>query len=146
MKVTVPVPMPPPQPDAATTAPKKRNKVKAPRPETVEPAPAAKDDSAKSDSAKDRAAKEPKPRLGVELAPVPAEVADYLELDGDAFQVVRVMDDMPAARKGLKPRDILLEVNGTPIHAFDDVVKALDGVDPDTVKVVVLRKGQRKEL
>lgn len=146
MKVTVPAPLPPPQPDAATTAPKKRNKVKAPKPETVEPAPDAKEDSAKDRATKEGAAKEQKPRLGVELSPVPADVADYLDLDGEAFQVVRVMDDMPAARKGLKPRDILLEVNGKAIHAFDDVVKALDGTDPDTVKVVVLRKGQRKEL
>jgi hypothetical protein len=132
----------PPQPDTATPAPKKKNKVKAPKPETPEPETANKIQAGE----KGDAPPEQKPRLGVELAPVSSEVADYLGLEGETFQIVRVMDDMPAAKKGLKPRDILLEVNGTPIHAFDDVLKALDGADPNKVKVVVLRRGQRKEL
>jgi PDZ domain-containing protein/HEAT repeat protein len=140
-RVVIPTP---PQPDTATVTPKKKNKVKAPKPETPDQAQAG----AQREAAPEPKATEstPKPRLGVELAPVASEVADYLDLDGDAFQIVRVMEGMPAAKKGLKPRDILLEVNGQPIHAFDDVVKALDGADPNTVKVVVLRKGQRKEL
>jgi S1-C subfamily serine protease len=111
--------------------------VKAPKPETPERAPAG--------GASD-AAPVQKPWLGVELSPVSADVADYLELDGDAFQVVRVLDDTPAAKRGMKPRDILLEVNGKAIHAFDDVLKALDGADPNAVKIAVLRRGQRKEL
>jgi hypothetical protein len=126
----------PPQPAPQTVNPKKRGKVKAPKAETLDTAPPPGQDVAPA----------PKPKLGVELAPVPQDVAEYLELDGDAFQITRVMDDMPAARRGLKPRDILLEVNGHAVHAFDDVVKALDGADPNAVKIVVLRRGQRKEL
>jgi hypothetical protein len=130
----VPATPEPPQPNAQTVNPKRRNKLKAPKAETVETLPGQ------------DVAPAPKPRLGVELAPVPQDVAEYLELDGDAFQIVRVMDDMPAARRGLKARDILLEVNGQAVHGFDDVVKALDGADPNAVKIVVLRRGQRKEL
>lgn len=142
----------PPQPDTATVTPKKKNKVKAPKPETPDQAQAGtkREAAPEVETPKGQApnvpANEPKPRLGVELAPVPSDVAEYLELDGDAFQIVRVMDGMPAAKKGLKARDILLEVNGKPIHSFDDVLKALDGADPNEVKVVVLRRGQRKEL
>jgi hypothetical protein len=87
-----------------------------------------------------------KPVLGVELAPVPPEVAQFLDLGGAALQVVRVMDDMPAAKRGLKARDILLEVDGKEVHEFDDVVRALEGADPSKVPLVVLRHGERKKL
>lgn len=87
-----------------------------------------------------------RPVLGVELAPVPPEVAQFLDLGGAALQVVRVMEDMPAAKRGLKARDILLEVDGKEVHEFDDVVRALEGADPVKVPLVVLRRGERKKL
>jgi hypothetical protein len=87
-----------------------------------------------------------RPVLGVELAPVPPEVAQFLDLGDAALQVVRVMDDMPAAKRGLKARDILLEVDGKEVHEFDDVVRALEGADPVKVPLVVLRRGERKKL
>ncbi|HET6163398.1 MAG TPA: PDZ domain-containing protein [Planctomycetota bacterium] len=87
-----------------------------------------------------------RPVLGVELAPVPPEVTQFLDLGGAALQVVRVMEDMPAAKRGLKARDILLEVDGKEVHEFDDVVRALEGADPSKVPLVVLRRGERKKL
>lgn len=87
-----------------------------------------------------------RPVLGVELAPVPPEVAEFLDLGGAALQVVRVMDGMPAAKRGLKARDILLEVDGKEVHEFEDVVRALEGADPGKVPLVVLRRGERKKL
>jgi hypothetical protein len=87
-----------------------------------------------------------RPVLGVELAPVPPEVTQFLDLGGAALQVVRVMEDMPAAKRGLKARDILLEVDGKEVHEFDDVVRALEGADPNKVPLVVLRRGERKKL
>jgi hypothetical protein len=120
-----------PSGNGSDVQPRRRLRVKTPVVTTPAPAPAE---------------EAPKPRLGVELSPVAPAVAEYLDLDGDALQIVRVMDDMPAAKRGLKVRDILLEVNGKEVHQFDDVMNALKDADPATVPLVVLRRGQRKEL
>jgi hypothetical protein len=132
--------------DAQDVMPHRKVKTKTPL-ETPKDAKAK--DAKDVDGDSDAQAKEvapPKPKLGVELAPVPPAIAEYLELEGDALQVVRVVDDMPAAKRGLKARDILLEVDGKPVHAFDDVLRALEGADPMRVPLVVLRHGEKKKL
>jgi hypothetical protein len=136
----------PGRPDVQDVKPQRKVRTKTPL-ETPKDAKAK--DVKDVDGDSDAPAKEvapPKPKLGVELAPVPPAVAEYLELEGDALQVVRVVDDMPAAKRGLKARDILLEVDGKPVHAFEDVLRALEGADPMHVPLVVLRHGEKKKL
>jgi hypothetical protein len=142
----------PGRPDAQEVTPHRKVKTKTPL-ETPKDAKAKDAQDAKDakdvDGDSDAPAKEvapPKPKLGVELAPVPPAIAEYLELEGDALQVVRVVEDMPAAKRGLKARDILLEVDGKPVHAFEDVLRALEGADPMHVPLVVLRHGEKKKL
>ena len=135
-----------PAPDAQDVKPRRKVKAKA-QVETPSKDAQVRDPDGEQGEAK--AAHENashRPVLGVELAPVPPEVAEFLDLGGAALQVVRVMDDMPAAKRGLKARDILLEVDGKEVHEFDDVVRALAGVDPGKVPLVVLRRGEKKKL
>jgi len=129
------------RPGKQDATPHRQVKVKAP---VETPSKDAKARDAEEENGEAKA--EHKPVLGVELAPVPPAVAEFLELDGGALQVVRVVEDMPAAKRGLKPRDILLEVGGKEVHEFDDVVRALEGADPGKVPLVVLRRGERKKL
>ena len=141
-----------PAPDAQDARPRRKVKAKTPTvtPSKVEtPSKDAQVRDPGGEQGEANAAHENashKPVLGVELAPVPPEVAEFLDLGGAALQVVRVMDDMPAAKRGLKARDILLEVDGKEVHEFEDVVRALAGADPGKVPLVVLRRGERKKL
>jgi hypothetical protein len=136
-----------PAPDAQDARPRRKVKVKTPAvtPSKVE-TPSKDAQVRDAGGEQGEAIASHKPVLGVELAPVPPEVAEFLDLGGAALQVVRVMDDMPAAKRGLKARDILLEVDGKEVHEFDDVVRALEGADPVKVPLVVLRRGERKKL
>ena len=88
-----------------------------------------------------------RPKLGIQVAPVSAELADYLELDPDAgLMVEQVVAGSAAEKIGLKRRDIVLEVNGATIRGIEDVAAALADQDPADAEVVVLRRGAEKTL
>ncbi len=88
-----------------------------------------------------------RPRLGVQVEPVNPDVAAYLELEeGVGLEVVRVIAGGAAEKLGVKVRDIITEVNGREIKSVDDVMKALDGKDPASAEVTVIRRGAEKTL
>lgn len=63
-----------------------------------------------------------------------------LRADQQAPQVVRVLANSPAARSGIRPRDILTEIGSYPISSYADAVNAFFYLRPDQpVKVKVLR-------
>jgi membrane-associated protease RseP (regulator of RpoE activity) len=91
----------------------------------------------------------PPPRLGAELHSPSETLADQLDLPKDRGLVVhRVMPDSAAARAGLRPHDILLELNGKAVSAkIDDFRKALAAIEANKpVDAVVLRKGKKETV
>lgn len=88
-------------------------------------------------------------RLGIQVEPVPPALASHLQLkDSRGLIVTEVVKDSPADKAGLKPHDILLEMDGKPVgadvEAFRKAVRELKGEARITLKV--LREGKPVEL
>ena len=78
--------------------------------------------------------------------PVPPHARE-LAATASCVEVVEVVDDSPAARAGLRPEDLILEVNGTPTSRVEDLqrlmVAELIGT-PMTVRL--LRQGRERKV
>lgn len=81
--------------------------------------------------------------LGVGLAPsrVQKRLRAAVGLpERDGLLVQRVEDDSPAQRAGLRRGDLLVAVAGNPVTRADDLLDALEGLDPDaTLSLDVVR-------
>ncbi len=89
------------------------------------------------------------PRLGVIVEPLHPALRDQLSVADDQGVLVReVMPDSPAAKVGIKPHDILLEIGGKTVpadpEAFVRLIRELPAGKAG--KVVVLRKGKKETL
>jgi len=86
--------------------------------------------------------------LGVSLDDVDEEYRKQLQLPEQRGAVVtRVTPDSPAAEAGVQRYDVIVEVDGNPIEAGADLVKAISSALPETpVKISVYRDGERLEL
>lgn len=89
------------------------------------------------------------PRLGVIVEPLHPALRDQLSVADDQGVLVReVVPDSPAAKVGIKPHDILLEIGGKAVpadpEAFVRLVRELPA--GKVGKVVVLRKGKKETL
>jgi len=61
-----------------------------------------------------------------------------------AFEIDR---ESPAYRAGLREQDILLEIDGRPLHDIPDIKKALNGADEgESVNLVIERNGQKIKI
>lgn len=88
-------------------------------------------------------------RLGAQVEQPSPALVDQLDLPkGQGLVVDNVMPESPAAKAGLKPHDILLEVGGKVVSSnVDDFVRDLGEMKSDKpVDVVVLRKGKKETL
>lgn len=98
----------------------------------------------------------PMPWLGTfGLQPIEPEVAKLLKLEKQSAAVIsEVLENSPAEKAGLKERDIIIEVDGTPLPRFRpsravinylerEVNKRAPG---DSMKLTVLREGARTEV
>ena len=88
-------------------------------------------------------------RLGAVVEKPSDTLVEQLELPKDQGLIIRdVTPDSAAAKAGLKPHDILLELNGKPVPSDpEDFRKALDDIKPDKpVDAVVLRKGKKETV
>jgi len=79
--------------------------------------------------------------LGLDLAPLADREAARLDLPrGQGLKVREVDEDGPAAGTGIRPGDILLEVNRQPVGSLEEVQKALTRVaSGDQVLLLMLR-------
>jgi S1-C subfamily serine protease len=78
--------------------------------------------------------------------PVPPVVAAALGRDR-AVEVVEVVSDSPAARAGLRPEDLIVAIDGSPVRGVDDLQRLMDGgrIGAD-VALTVVRSGTSREV
>jgi S1-C subfamily serine protease len=83
-----------------------------------------------------------RPRLGVNMIPVTPEVATELGVDtDDGAVVVRVGPGTGAARGGIKPGDVIVEIDGERIREPSDVTSVVRDHRPgDVLEIVLLRR------
>lgn len=88
-------------------------------------------------------------RLGVFVEQPSATLAEQLDVPmGQGLIVRQVAPDSAAAKAGLKPHDLLLELDGKAVpNRVDEFTRRLAALKPDaTVEVVVLRKGKKETI
>jgi serine protease Do len=86
--------------------------------------------------------------LGVTIddvdAPASRRVADTAQPRG--AKVTQVVPDGPAARAGLKPGDVIIELNGTPIEGRDQLIRVVGFTPVATdAAVIYLRKQVKRK-
>jgi len=86
--------------------------------------------------------------LGVTSGPVTEEDKDHLGLKTrDGALVGSVERDTPAAKAGLKPADVIIEVNGKLVKDHHDLMFKIAEIEPGTkVEIKIIRDGKEKIL
>jgi serine protease Do len=82
--------------------------------------------------------------LGIALGPrpLPPRLGQTLERSS-AVEIVETVDGSPADAAGLRPEDLILEVDGSPVESVNDLQRHMVGdVIGRTVRVTVHRSGQ----
>jgi serine protease Do len=84
--------------------------------------------------------------LGVTIQDVPSDLAEYLGIkDGKGVLVSDVIPGDPADKAGIRPKDIITEINGEKIESSRSLLKIVAGIGVgDIAKVKVLRDGREK--
>jgi serine protease Do len=78
--------------------------------------------------------------------PLPPRLASQLNR-ARGVEVVEVVEGSPAAHAGLRPEDLIVELNGIPVEAVDDVQRLMVGdLIGVAVRARVLRDGEEREL
>ena len=78
--------------------------------------------------------------------PLPPRVGSRLQRSS-GVEVVEVVDGSPAARAGLRPEDLIVELNGVPVQTVDDIQRLMVGeLIGSQVHARVLREGSEREL
>lgn len=83
--------------------------------------------------------------LGITVITMDEEVADRMRISHflEGVLIVAVSPESTAARKGLEPGDIIVEVNETPIGHLDDMHDALE-LRSDVAMLCIWRRGSEK--
>lgn len=87
--------------------------------------------------------------IGVEIGMLTPEVAEQLKAPRDlrAPFVVRAVPGEPADRAGMKPYDVITEVNGKPVHSQFDLIREVTSVPVGKkAKIKILREGRSRVL
>ena len=74
-----------------------------------------------------------------ELTPEIAQKLGLAEIDG--VIITAVADDSPAAESGLKPGDLIVEINRQPVKTMDDYNRLTLGVKSDETVLFLIRRG-----
>jgi S1-C subfamily serine protease len=78
--------------------------------------------------------------------PLPPRLATQLGRSS-GVEVVEVVQDSPAAEAGLRAEDLIVELNGTPVEAVDDIQRLMVGdLIGSRVRARVIREGGEREL
>ena len=86
--------------------------------------------------------------IGVELQEITPELADSLGLKMEAGAIIAgVVRDGPAFRAGIKPIDILVEVEGKPVRSTSDMLNLVSQLKPgNNAKIKILRNNTEMVL
>ena len=86
--------------------------------------------------------------LGVEVQDMSAELAESFDLDQSSGAIIAgVQPDGPAANAGLRPGDVIVEVNDQTINDSRMLMNAIAGNPPGTtLKLNILRGGKTQQL
>lgn len=84
--------------------------------------------------------------LGVRLRPLTEPIARQIGLDSDAGGLIEaVTAASPAAKAGLRPGDVIVEIDGRDVAIVEDVIAALRRrASGDEVRLEYIRDGQRR--
>jgi beta-lactamase regulating signal transducer with metallopeptidase domain len=88
-------------------------------------------------------------RLGVQVTSPSPALVDQLDLPkGQGLVVEEVLPESAAAKAGIKPHDVLLEINGKAVpDKGEELAKLLEGIAAKkSVEAVVLRKGKKETV
>jgi regulator of sigma E protease len=70
----------------------------------------------------------------------------YSVIAGDGLMVHSVVENSPAERAGIEPGDIMLEIDGQPVHRRGDVEDIVNSVEEgEEITLLLLRNGQEEE-
>jgi serine protease Do len=86
--------------------------------------------------------------LGVAVGPrpLPPRVAGRLDRDR-AIEVIEIVEGSPADQAGLRPEDLLIELDGVPLNATDDLQRLMTAERIDEpVKATVVREGELRAI
>ncbi len=86
--------------------------------------------------------------LGVVIQNVSDDIAESIGLpEAKGAMVTKVTEDGPAAKKDLKPGDVIVEVNGEKIDDSRDLARKIAELHPDTdVKLSIMRYGEKRQV
>lgn len=87
--------------------------------------------------------------IGIEVQDITPELAESFNLQrlDQGALISRVLEDGPAYNAGLRPGDILMEINGNPIFNSDKMLNLIAALTPNqATKIKVLRNAQSLEL
>ncbi len=92
--------------------------------------------------------KEPSPYIGVVLAELTPDLVPDLKLNGtDGALVQQVERKSPAFKAGLKTYDVIVDINGTNIKTYTELVTKVKAMKVgDKVTLGVMRDGKRIEI
>ena len=86
--------------------------------------------------------------LGVVIQNVSDDIAESIGLpEAKGAMVTKVTEDGPAAKKDLKPGDVIVEVNGEKIDDSRDLARKIAELHPNTdVKLSIVRYGEKRTV
>jgi membrane-associated protease RseP (regulator of RpoE activity) len=86
--------------------------------------------------------------LGVVTGPVTEELREHVDLpDRGGLLIMRVETGSPAAKAGLKVKDVLLTVDGVEVASPLDLVEMVDAAGPGTkVALGIVRRGKPQQI
>jgi serine protease Do len=86
--------------------------------------------------------------LGVTIQDVDRDTAQALGLpQAEGALVASVKQGDPADEAGIKPGDVILEVDGQPIESARDLTRIIGRMAPDTkVQILLWREGEKREV
>ena len=83
---------------------------------------------------------------GAELAELNEGLRAYFQGVESGALVIEVAPETPADRAGLEPGDVIVRAGGEEVEGPEDVRRALTRAEAGSVPIVVVRRGQRREL
>jgi S1-C subfamily serine protease len=81
--------------------------------------------------------------IGVELREITPELAESLALQArNGVLITGVLQDGPAARAGVRPGDVLVQVADRPVRATSDLFAAVAALAPGSTAPLVVQRGR----